>query len=61
MIPKKYDSALLISPSELDATINFEDLSKKIAGTAFAPSEIMIGTARAPSKFRITIELTTNR
>ncbi len=60
LIPKKSNSALLISPSEFDATINFEDLSQKIAGTAFAPSETVIGTARAPSKFRITIESTTN-
>jgi len=61
LILKKYDSALRISPSEFDATINFEDLSQKIAGTAlFAPSEMVIGTARAPSQFRITIESTTN-
>jgi len=37
LIPKHSDSALLISPSEFDATINFEDLLQKIAGTAFAP------------------------
>jgi hypothetical protein len=53
LIPKHSDSALLISPSEFDATINFEDLSQKIAGTAFAPSETV-------SQFRITIELTTS-
>jgi hypothetical protein len=60
LIPKHSDSALLISPSEFDATKNFEDLLQKIAGTAFAPSETVIGTARAPSQFRITIESTTS-
>ena len=59
-LAKKSDSALLISPFEIDATKNFEDLSQKIAVTAFAPPETVIGTACAPSQFRITIESTTN-